>query len=63
MLFKIESIMTARQMADFDTPVTNFINYQYSADIYLGSELRPFNVNIDTGSNKLIIMSDACSDC
>jgi predicted SPOUT superfamily RNA methylase MTH1 len=38
-------------------------NYYYTAPLYLGSNQELFNVLIDTGSSKLIIMDSSCAEC
>lgn len=52
-----------RGTADTSINVSNLFDFQYSADLYLGSANQAFNVIIDTGSNKLIILDSSCTTC
>lgn len=44
---------------DLDTDIINDENWKYEATIYVGSDKQAFNVHMDTGSNKLIMLSTA----
>ena len=43
--------------------VDNLLDIQYKTEIYLGSNYQAFDVQIDTGSNILVIMNDTCTEC
>ena len=64
-LFEVESFLAGltRSTASFDTNVFNVYNFQYYTNIYLGSQNKAFQVIIDTGSNKLIILDSSCTQC
>jgi Eukaryotic aspartyl protease len=56
----LESILGAPAI---DVDVFNDNNYSYYTDIYVGSNGQKFSVIVDTGSNKLILMSSTCKNC
>ena len=48
---------------NFSWSLNNVDDYMYTADIYMGSNKQIFTVQVDTGSNKLILFDSDCSSC
>lgn len=55
------ALMT-RQSTSIDVDVDNFDVY-YATTMYLGSQKTPFDVQLDTGSNILVVQDTSCTQC
>jgi hypothetical protein len=46
-----------------DMNVDTYSEYYYSADFYMGSSKQPLNLQLDTGSNMLVVQASSCTSC
>jgi hypothetical protein len=53
----------AMDQADVTKPLKDFMDVQLMAQIYIGSNMQPFDVIFDTGSNMMWINSRVCTVC
>lgn len=53
------------EMPDFDMSIENYANMHYEGSIYVGGSESPqvFQVVLDTGSSKLVLLDSTCENC
>lgn len=66
LLLNFEGYLSEKQRlrsSQFDVNIQNAQNIEYNLDIYVGSNNELFKVQMDTGSNKLILIDKSCDGC